>query len=119
MYSQSPWLGTLESSNPLVETFLTNEGIMEIMSLEELPWIDTHHRSLFLPRPVVMSTIFEESSSPFPPPIVTHEVWSEGNLGNITQMISIAISIKPGVVEHVHIGVSCSLDEIKTYTRLF
>lgn len=65
MYSQSPWLGTLESSDPLAETFLTNKGIMEIMSLQELTCIDTHHRSLFSPRPMVMSTFFEECSSPF------------------------------------------------------
>lgn len=44
----------------ITETFLVVEGIMEIMSLKELPWIDTHHCSSFLPRPVVMSTIFED-----------------------------------------------------------
>lgn len=119
MYSQSPWLGALESSDPLVETFLADEGIMEIMSLEEPPWINNHHRSSFLPRPMVMSTSFEDSSYPFPPPTVTHEVWSKGNLGNITRMILINISIKPGVVEHIDIRVSCSPYEIKTYTRLF
>jgi len=43
MYSQSPSLGTLKSSDPLVDTFLVDEGIMEIMSLEEPPWINTHH----------------------------------------------------------------------------
>jgi len=118
-YSQSLWLGTLESPDPLAETFLADEGIMEVMSLMEPPWIDIHHRSSFLPCLVVMSTVFEESSYPFPPPIVTHEVWSEGNLGNITQTMSIDISIRPGIVEHVHIRVSCSPDEIKTYTRLF
>lgn len=104
----------MESFDPLAETFLVDEGIMEIMSLEALPWIDIHHRSSFLPHPAVISTSFEESSSPFPPPTVTHEVWSEGNLGNITKTMS-----KPGVIEHIHIGVSCSLNEIKTYTRLF
>lgn len=118
-YSQSPWLGTLESPNPLAKTFLADGGIVEIMSLEEPPWIDTHHRSSFLPRPVVMSTAFVESSSPFLPPIVTQEVWSEGNLGNITQMRPISISIKPSIIEHVHLGVSSSLDEINTYTCLF
>jgi len=64
MYSQSPWLGALESSNPLAETFLANEGIMEIMSLKEPPCIDTHHHSSFLPHQAVMSTAFKESSSP-------------------------------------------------------
>ena len=87
-YSQFSWLGALEFPDPLAKTFLTNEGIMEVMSLEEPPWIDTHHRSSFLPHPTVTSTTFEESSSPFPslplpPPIMTHEVWSEGNLGKL------------------------------------
>jgi len=63
MYSQSPWLGTLEYLDPLVETFLVGEGIMEVMSLEEPPWNDTHHRSSFLPRAVVMSMHLEQFSS--------------------------------------------------------
>lgn len=63
-YSQSPLLGALESFDPLAETFLSNEGIMEIMPLEEPPWIDTHHHSLFLPRPMVISTVFKEYASP-------------------------------------------------------
>lgn len=50
---------------------------------------------------------------------MTHDVWLEGNFGNITQTIPIDISIKPGIIEHVHIRVTCSLDDIKTYTRLF
>lgn len=43
MYSQSSWLGTLESFNPLEETFPADEGIMKIMSLDEPPQNDTHH----------------------------------------------------------------------------
>jgi len=71
-----------------------------------------------------MSTSLKEFSSQFPslpllPPIMTHEVWSEGNLGNITQVMPIDISIKPNIFEHVHIGVTCSPDEIKTYNHLF
>ena len=33
MYSQSLWLGTLESPDPLAKTFLADEGIMEVMYL--------------------------------------------------------------------------------------
>ena len=124
MYSQYLQLGALESPDPLVETLLANEGIMEVMPLEEPAYTDTRHHSSFLPYPAVMSTTYEESSSlfpslPLPPLIMTLEVWLEGNLGNITQTMSIDISIKIGIVEHVHIGVSYSLDEIKTYTHLF
>jgi len=123
-YSQSLWLGALESPNPLAETFLSDESIMDVMSLEEPPWNDAHHRSSFFPSPMVMFTCLEEFSSqfpslPLPTLIMTHEVWSKGKLGNITQMMPIDISINPGVVENVHIRVTCSLDEIKLYTRLF
>eukprot|EP00253_Pinus_taeda_P011500 PITA_11500 len=36
------------------------------MSLEEPPWIDTHHRSSFLPRLAVMSMCLEKFSSQLP-----------------------------------------------------
>lgn len=58
MFSQSPWLGTLESFDPFTKTFLADEGTMEIMSLEEPPRINTHHHSSFLSRPAIMSTIW-------------------------------------------------------------
>ena len=44
---------------------------------------------------------------------------SEGNLCNITKMIPIDISLKPGVVEHVHIRQKCSTTEIEEYQALF
>jgi hypothetical protein len=40
-------------------------------------------------------------------------------LGNISPTIPLDISIKLGVVENVHIGASCSSDEIQTYKALF
>jgi len=40
-------------------------------------------------------------------------------MGNIIQTMPIDISIKPSIVENVHIGVTCSPDEIKLYTHLF
>lgn len=51
--------------------------------------------------------------------IKVHEVFSEGNMGNIMQTISIDISIKPGIVKHIHIGVTCTPEEIQLYTDLF
>ena len=82
---------------------------MEVMSLEEPPCNDTHHCSSFLPSSTVMSTCLKELSSQFPSlplqvPIMTHEVWSEGNLGNITQKMPIDIFVKHGVIENIHIG---------------
>jgi hypothetical protein len=49
----------------------------------------------------------------------THDVFSEGNLSNISPTIPIDIFVKPGIIENVHIGASCSQDEIVTYTSLF
>jgi hypothetical protein len=58
---------------------------------------------------VVISTIPESA----------HNLFSKGNLSNISPTIPIDISIKPGIVKNVHIGASCSPDEIVTYTSLF
>lgn len=40
-------------------------------------------------------------------------------MGNITQTQPIDISIKPGIVEHIHIGVTCTPEEVQLYTALF
>jgi len=40
-------------------------------------------------------------------------------MGNITQTQPINISIKPGVVEHIHIRVTCTLELIQLYIDLF
>jgi len=45
-------------------------------------------------------------------PILIHEVFSEGNMGTITQTMPIDISVKPRIVENIHIGVTCSSEEI-------
>jgi hypothetical protein len=46
-------------------------------------------------------------------------VFAKGNLSNISPTIPIDISVKPGIVENVHIGASCSPEEIVTYIALF
>ena len=124
VYSQSPWLGDADSPNPLREFFPSDEAIVETISLEDLPWSNGHHRSSFMPSLGAMSSCLERFASqvPTPPlqtPILTHEVLSEGNLSNITQIMYINISFKPGVVENIHVGVTCSPEEIQVYTSLF
>jgi hypothetical protein len=42
-----------------------------------------------------------------------------GDSSNISPTIPIDISVKPGIIENVHIGASCSPDEIVIYTSLF
>ena len=87
------------------------------MSLEDLSWSDGHHRSSFMPGLGAMSMCLERFSTqvPSPPlkmPILTHEVFAEGNLSKITQTMPTDISIKLGVIDNIHIGVTYSLDEI-------
>jgi hypothetical protein len=110
------------SPDPFRVIFPTDEMIMSIM--EDTPWDDGHHHSiLFLEQHtlenyqrisasltvVVISTI----------PGSTHDVFAKENLNNISPTIPIDIFVKPGIVETVHIGASCSPDEIITYTSLF
>lgn len=52
-------------------------------------------------------------------PVLIHDVLSEGNMGNISATIPIDISMKPCIIENIHIGASYSIDEIETYTTLF
>ena len=52
-------------------------------------------------------------------PCILSDIFSEGNLSNILVAIFIDILVKHGVVEHIQIGVDCSLEEIQLYTALF
>ena len=53
------------------------------------------------------------------PLVLIHTIESEGNISNITKTILIDISVKPGVVENIHLGQNCSPSEIRSYTTLF
>ena len=112
------------SSDTLKEIFPYDEAIIETMSLEEPPWSDHHHRSSFLPTHREILTCLEWfdphlPSQPLQTPIQIYQVSSEGNMENITQTQSIDIYVKPGIVEHIHVGVTCTPDEIQRYTDLF
>ena len=55
----------------------------------------------------------DESTFDSPKPL------SEGNLRNISKTISIDISMKPRVIEHIQIGAEFSPEEIQIYTAIF
>jgi len=104
------------------EIVSSDEQLREILSVDDLPWEDLHHRSSFLPEDGSLenefSSIFtaeyvKEAHDPIKHPD------SEQNLGNISRTIPIDISVKPGVLENIHIGASCSEEEIRTYKALF
>jgi hypothetical protein len=110
--------------DPFHVIFPMDEMIMSVMSMEETPWDDGHHRSILFPEQhtiegyqwiLTSSTVFVISIVPKS----THDLFYEGNLSNISPTLPLDISIKPGIVENVHIGASCSHDEVVTYKSLF
>ena len=68
----------------------------------------SHHQSSFLPNDDLVDSDFVSLISydivKYPQtPVLLQGINFEGNLCNITKMIPIDISMKAGVVEHVHI----------------
>ena len=100
----------------------SDEKIHEILCVDDLPWEDLHHRSLFLPKndrfENKFSSIFTTEYVKEPQNQMKH-LDSELNLGNISRTILIDISVKPGIVENIHIGASCTENEIQIYKALF
>ena len=82
---------------------------MEIMILDKPVWEDHHHRSSFLPNSSSVDFDFVSliSIDIFNNPqmlVLLQGTDFEGNLCNITQETPIDIPVKPGIVEHVHVG---------------
>jgi hypothetical protein len=119
----TPSLGDL-SPDPFHVIFPMDEMIMFVMSMEDTPWDDGHHRSiLFLEQHTIEG--YQRISTPSTVVIIstipesTHDLFYEGNLSNISPTLPLDISIKPGIVENVHIRASCSHDKVVTYKSLF
>ena len=123
-YSPLHWLEPVSLPDPFECTFSTHESIMEVMNSDEIPWNDYDHRSSFLPAP---DKIDNEFSTMFSPEIVDSLKWPisvlqdefERNLGNISTMIYIDISVKERIIENIPLGASCSVEEIQAYKALF
>ena len=100
----------------------TDEQIRELLSVDDLAWEDLHHRSSFLPEldhfENDFSSIFTTNYVKEPQNPLQHPD-SELNLGNISRTVPIDISVKPGIIENIHIGASCTDNEIQTYKVLF
>jgi hypothetical protein len=110
------------SPDPFHVIFPIDEMIMSVM--EDTPWDDGHHCSILFLEQHTLENYQRISTSSIVVvismvPATSHDVFAEENLSNISPTIPIDISVKPGIVENVHIGASCSPDEIVTYTSLF
>jgi hypothetical protein len=124
-YSVPSWLDSLSYTVDYIsQIFPSDESIMEMLSIDDLPWDDNHHQSSFLPP---LEEIHQDIRSVFPSyvtdalqsPILTQYTLSEGNMGNISTMIVIDISIKEGVMENINLGANCTPEEVVSYTALF
>jgi hypothetical protein len=61
------WLDSLSSAvNYISHIFPSDELIMEMLSIDDLPWDDNHHRSSFLPP---LEEIHKDTHSVFPPDV--------------------------------------------------
>ena len=108
-------------SDPFSSTLLTDESIVESMMPEGEPWEYHHHHShlqdykednlIELYHPSIKTSFLNS----FP----INAIDSERNLSNIEETISIDISTKPGVVEYIHVSVSCSPSKLESYRSLF
>ena len=92
--------------------------------MNESIWEDHHHRSLFLPNTSTESNDFVSLLGTnivdiLQTAALLQDSESEGNLCNITKTAPIDISVKPGTIEHVHIGKNYSIDETDEYRALF
>ena len=120
-YWLEPLLPTLDY---LSQTLPLDESIMEIMNTSTYVWENHHHRSSFLPNTSLadndfVSLLGTDIVDIPQTPVLLQNFDSEGNLCNITKTTPIDIQIKPGTIEHVHVGQNYSIEETKEYRALF
>lgn len=88
-YSHLSCLEPISTPNPFNTYFLTDEWIMEVLTLDEMPWNNTHHHSTLFPSFDKIENNFSSmfsSETPSDPqcPISTLSSRFEQNLGNIS-----------------------------------
>jgi len=124
-YSLPSWLDSFSSAfDYILRIFPSEKSIMEMISIDEVPWDENHDRSSFLPS---LDQIEEDIHSIFHPnvvkspqyPILTQDNTSEENLRNISFTIAIDFLIKEGIMENVHLNANCSPEEVEAYAALF
>ena len=92
------------------------------MTYTERPWEDLHHRSTCLPdkeRVENQLRTLKDHVDTAESTLDSQNPLAKGNLSNISKTISIDVSIKPIVINHIQIGTECFPEEIQIYTALF
>jgi hypothetical protein len=112
--------------------FHCDEDFLEELTTPDYPWDSLHHRALFLSQdafaPPVQNSIYAIKTKDFLPsghidwfnkPIPALDAFEEGNMAKISPTVKIDISIKPGIIEEITIGATCSPEELIAYKALF
>ena len=104
--------------------FLSDEAILESMCGPEKICQYHHHESFFfLELSKIENSEFHAKLAQgvdLPvDPLPKEGLFTEANMENISTTISINISANPNVMENVHIGANCSLEEVSIYTSSF
>lgn len=124
IYCLPEWAATPSSSSHdfLNDVLLSDEAIIEAMTLSKRPWEDNNHRSSILPplqdedSPL---THTDTEDGPSSSPTTSSHLPTEGNFRNIAKTIPIDISVKIGLMEAITIGANSTQQEILNYKALF
>jgi hypothetical protein len=124
IYSLPEWAAIPSSSSHdfLNDVLLSDEAIIEAMTLSERPWEDHHHRSSVLPPLHDEDSPLNHSATedgPSSSPTTSYCLPTERNLSNIAKTITIDISVKTSIVEAITIGANSTQQEILNYKALF
>ena len=106
----------------LNDALLSDEVIIEAMTLSERPWEDNHHQSSILPPlseedPPLTSMTTKDGLACSPS--TSYGISTVGNLRKLLKTITINILVKPKVMESITIGAKCTQEEITLYKALF
>jgi hypothetical protein len=102
-WETSPYISYI-SHDFLNDTLPLDEAILEVMTLFERTWEDSHHQSSFIStkerletQNFCLSDVFNQSHIPS----TSNPIISKGNLSNITKKNSVEILEKTRVMEHI------------------
>ena len=109
------------SFDPLNQVIPMDEGIREIMRLEEQPWEDSHHHvSIFDSNMIPLQILSPEAHEIISSLYTTIQLLdSEGNRGNISQTLLPNIFVMTGIMENIQSGANHNLEEIVSFTCPF
>jgi hypothetical protein len=109
--------GSLANIDSLDLVLPSDEAVIEAMTSPDKPWEDLHHRSYFIPKlsriqAGEFTVTMTRDRSYHTNPLATHNIYAEGNMETIVEMIPLNISRTPGIIDNVFVRAYSSLEEM-------